>query len=247
MFEATISNIKLLTEPLSSIAEIIDEGVFKITKEGICLAVADRAVVAAVDFRIFANGFEQFKLDEEMSMGLNIGNLLSILKRAGPKDKVTFRFDGKKLEIIIKNSSKRRFVLPLLEITQEELAIEQLKFTAKAELKPDVLQSGIEDAELITDSVVLEISPSKFLMRAESDVNTAELELEKGSDALLDIKTEKSVSARYPLDYLRKMIKTGRLFNSTTIELGQDFPMKMSFKLEDKLSLSYILAPRVEE
>jgi len=45
-----------------------------------------------------------------------------------------------KLEIVLENSSKRRFVLPLLELSQEEVPrIDQLEFSTKAVLSSDVL------------------------------------------------------------------------------------------------------------
>ena len=104
---------------------------------------------------------------------------------------------------MIENSSKRSFTLPLLEISEEEVPnIEQLEFKARVKMKPEVLQSGIEDASVVTDSVVLEATPSVFVMRAEGDVTSARLELEKGSESLLELEVKEEIKARYPLDYL---------------------------------------------
>jgi proliferating cell nuclear antigen len=248
MFKATLSNVGLLRDSLSSIAEIIDEGIFKISKEGMSLIAADRAMVAVVDFNLSTSAFDKYDLDKEQNIGINIANLLSVLKRAGAEDKVTLSLQEAKLEIVIENSSRRKFVVPLLDISQEEIPpIDQLEFTAKSEIKSDVLQSGIEDAELVADSVLFETSPSKFAMRAEGDVSRAELELEKGNEALIEIKSEGEIKARYPLDYLKKMIKAAKIADSVSIEFGQDYPMKLSFKAGDKASLNFVLAPRVSE
>ncbi|MDI6798714.1 MAG: hypothetical protein QMD12_01815, partial [Candidatus Aenigmarchaeota archaeon] len=202
MFKATLIDVSLLTDSISTIAELIDEGVFKITKDGISLIAADRALVAVVDFKILSTAFEKYEVDQEHSIGINIGNLLSVLKRAGAGDKATFNLQDSKLEIILENSSRRRFVIPLLDLSQEEVPpIEQLKFTSKAEIKPEVLQSGIADAEVVADSVLFEASRERFGMRAEGDISSAQLELEKGNEALLEIKTDGETRARYPLDY----------------------------------------------
>lgn len=248
MFKATIKNVSLLTDSISTIAELIDEGIFKISKDGISLIAADRALVAVVDFKILSTAFEKYDLDSDKSVGINIGNLLSVLKRAGAGDKATLNLQDSKLEIVMENSSRRRFVIPLLDLSQEEVPpIDQLEFLSKVDLKPDILQSGIEDAEVVADSVLFEASKDRFGMKAEGDISSTQLELEKGNQALLGIKSDGEIKARYPLDYLKKMIKATKISDSVSIEWGQDYPMKLSFKATDKVSLSFILAPRVSE
>jgi proliferating cell nuclear antigen len=248
MFRATLGDVGLLRDSLSSIAEIIDEGIFKISKGGMNLTAPDRAMVVVVNFDLSSKAFEKYELDKEQEIGLNISNLFSVLKRAGAKDEITLNLQDSKLEFVIKNSSKRRFVIPLIEISKEEVPpIEQLEFKAKTKIKPDVLQSGIEDAELVADSVLFEALPSKFSMIAEGDVSRTELELEKENEALIDLKTDGEVRSRYPLDYLKKMIKAAKIADSVSIEFGKDYPMKLGLKAGDKCSLSFILAPRVQE
>ncbi|MEM5834678.1 MAG: proliferating cell nuclear antigen (pcna) [Candidatus Aenigmatarchaeota archaeon] len=248
MFKAKLSDVSLLRDSISTIAELIDEGIFKITKDGISLTAADRALVAVVDFKISSKAFDEYEVEKEQSIGVNMGNFLSVLKRAGSGDKVSLRLQDSKLEVILENSSRRRFVVPLIDLSQEEVPpIEQLEFTSKAELKPEILEAGIEDAEVVSDSVLFEASREKFSMIAEGDISSAQLELEKGNEALLELKADGNVRARYPLDYLKKMVKAAKIADSVTLEWGQDYPMKLSFKLEDKLSLNFVLAPRVME
>lgn len=248
MFKATISNISLIVNPISTIAELIDEGIFKLSKNSISLVAADRAMVAVVDFNILSTAFDKYEIDKDQNIGLNIENLVSVLKRASAGDRITLNLQQAKLEIIIENSSRRRFVLPLLDLSQEEVPpIDQLEFTAMAEVKPEIIQSGIEDAEIVADAVLFEGSASGFSMRAEGDVSSSHLEVNKGDEALLELKTDGEIRARYPLDYLKKMIKAAKIADSAKLEWGQDYPMKLSFKSGDKVSLNFVLAPRVIE
>jgi hypothetical protein len=43
------------------------------------------------------------------------------------------------------------------------------------------------------------------------------------------------------------MIKAAKLSDSVSLEWAQDYPLKMGFEVEGKLSLNFVLAPRVEE
>lgn len=248
MFKAVLSKPMILTNSIATIAELIDEGIFKLKKDGVSFLAADRALVAVVDFYISSEAFDSYEIDKEHNIALNIASLLSVLKRASSRDKLSLELKDNKLEIRIENSSKRRFIVPLLDLTEEEVPpVDQLEFSAQVKIKPEIVQSGIEDAEIIADSVIFEISPDGFLMRAEGDISQTELRLEKGNDALLDLKTDGVVKARYPLDYLKKMIKAAKLSESVSIKLGQDYPMRLEFHPREKVSLSFVLAPRVSE
>jgi proliferating cell nuclear antigen len=253
MFKATLADVSLLREPLSSIAELIDEGIFKATGKGLSLVAADRAMVAVADFLLSSGAFEKYELDRDEAMGLNVTNLLSVIRRAGAGDKLSLNLQGAKLEIVIEGESRRRFVVPLLDLREEEEPpIDQLEFKSRVKLKPDVLQNGLSDAEIITDSVVFSTSPTRFAMMAEGDVSRTELELEKGNEALLELvsdggKGAENVKSRYALDYLKKMVKAAKIADSVSIEYAQDYPMKLGFVAGDKVRLSFIVAPRVTE
>ncbi len=251
MFKATLSEPSLLVDSISTIGELIDEGILKLKKNGIFMAATDRAMVAAVDFSLSSSAFDKYELDEEQSIGLNITNLLSLMKRVKPNDKLTLELKGNKLEIIIENGSRRKFTQPLIDLSEGELPqTDQLEgqYTSQVVLKSDEFQKGLDDAEIITDNVLFETSDSKFVMKAEGDIQKAELELEKGKDnSLLEISSKGTAKSRYPLDYLKKIMKAGKMVDTVVLKFASDFPMKLEFSDAGKLSLNMILAPRVSE
>jgi len=248
MFKASMSDSGLLRDSISTIGELIDEGIFKVNKNGLGLIAADRAMVTVIDFKLPATIFDVFEVDKEQEIAVNMTNLVSVLKRIGANEKLEMELKDNKLMITMKNSSTRKFTVPLLDISQEEIPpINQLEFKAKAKIKADVLKSGIEDADIVSDSVIFEAIKSKFNMMASGDISSAELTLEKGNDALLNLNATGIVKARYPLAYLKKMIKASKLANEINLRWSTDYPMRMDFTSVDKVSLGFILAPRVSE
>ncbi len=243
-----MSDSGLLKDSISTIGELIDEGIFKVNKNALSLVAADRAMVAVVDFKLPATVFDKFDIDKEQDIAINITNLVSVLKRVGSNEKVELNLKENKLEILMTNSSKRKFTVPLLDISKEEIPpIDQLEFTAKAKIKADILKSGVEDADVVSDSVVLEASSNSFNMKATGDISSTELTLEKGNEALLDLGVTGVVKSRYPLEYLKKMIKASKLTNEISLRWSKDYPMRMDFTSVDKVSMGFILAPRVSE
>jgi len=249
MFKAVTKDPKLLRDSIDTISQLIDDGLFKLKKEGMELVAADRAMVSFVDFKLKASSFDEYECDKERTIGLNLLNFLTVLRRANINDKLTLNLDEKenKLEVALEGDSKRKFAIPLIEISREDMPqVDQLKFSASAEIRADILEQGITDADIIADSVVIELTPDNLRMFAEGNSSKAELNLEKGNEALFDLDSKEKVNSRYSLEYLKKMIKGSRIAEKAKIMLGKDFPLKIEFKGENAY-LSLILAPRIAE
>lgn len=249
MFKATTSNVPLLVYGFGSISELIDEAVIKLTKKGIRLVATDRAMVAAVDFELAKDFFDSYELDEEKDIALNIVDLTSIIKRSKKTNTITLELADSRLNVIIRNGASRKFSLPLLEITQEEVPnLEQLEeqFKVKVELKNDVLKEFLKDAKLISDAVVFEVKDKKFKMLAAGDVSQTETELSSGDEGLIELEGVEA-KAKYPLDYLTKIIKAAGAAESIRLYFATEFPMKISFNVGSAAKLDFVVAPRTIE
>lgn len=248
MFKATLSKVDLLRDAISTIGELIDEGVFKVDKNGLSLTAADRAMVAVVQFRMPPNVFESFSVEKTVSIPIQITNFVSIIKRAKPDDKIILELKDNKFEITMKSDSTRKFGLPLIDLQEEELpSINQLEFKTKSRIKSETLKSGIDDADIVSDSVVFETKKDTFIMKASGDTSSTELVLQKGDQSLLELESADGTKARYPLDYLKKMIKASKIADDVTLFWSKDYPMKLVFRDTDKIEISFVLAPRVQD
>jgi len=151
------------------------------------------------------------------------------------------------LKITAKGASVRTFEIPLIEVTTEKPPIDQLAFEGSVSMNSELFDAGVSDAEVIGDSIILEAGPEGFIMRAKGDVRSANLELKKNDKGLLKLETKGKIKAQYPLEYLKKMMKAGKVAKHLTVEFSNDYPLRLTFKTIDKMSLSFILAPRVSE
>ena len=59
------------------------------------------------------------------------------------------------------------------------------------------------------------------------------------------IETSGKFKAKYSLEYLKKIIKASKLTDKVMIQFSKDYPLKVDYKVIDKLGLTFILAPRV--
>jgi len=249
MFSATMSNVKTMRDSIDTISQLIDEGLFNIKPDGLELVATDRAMVAVIDFKLASSSFDNYEFEKETSMALNLINLLTILKRASNNDKLIMQLDeeNSKLKLKIEGSYTRSFYIPLLEINADDIPpISQLDFPASATLDSSIISQGISDADIIADSVIIKLTPEGFSMNAEGDSSKTKLDIGKDVDVLSELNVKEDVQARYPLDYLKKIIKASRLADTAKIQMGNDYPMKIEFKGEG-VSMSMVIAPRVSE
>ncbi len=250
MFEAEMDDVSLLRDSLATISELIDEAEIEMKSDGIRIKASDRAVVSVVDFYLSRNVFKSYKHDKDAKIGLNLLNFLQILRRVNPGETVVFSLEDSKLKVVVKGESTRAFTMPLIGVTKEEAPdMNKLEtgFSSSVIVNSEILNSGIEDAELITDSVVLTARNDQFSIKAESDSSSTHLEIPNDTKLLKVEEMSEPVRARYSLDYLKKIMKARKLSENVRISMATDYPMKMRFDVPDKLMLVFILAPRVEE
>ncbi len=250
MFKAKLSDPSLLKNSVDTISELIHEGLFKIDSESLYMRAADRATVAVVDFELKKDAFEEFECDEETKIGVNLESLLDILKRAKKDDSLVLELseDESRLKISIGDGTKRDFEMPLLSISEGEVPeTKQLDFTAEMELKSSVLSKGIADAEIVADSVLFKAEKESLTLVADSDSGSVEAKTEKGSEDLMEIKADEETESRYPLEYLKKMLKASKISDVASLKFGNDYPMELKFEEPGQIKISFVLAPRVED
>jgi proliferating cell nuclear antigen len=247
MFKAEIDDVGLLKDSMKTISDLISEGLFQLTEDGLKLVAADPALVGLVDFKIEKDVFETYELDEETKVGLNIENLYSILRRANSDDKITFEVDDSKFHIKMENSSTRNFSLPILNLSEDDIPeTDQLGFDFEAELEASVLEGAVKDSMVVSDAVTVSANDTELNIRAEGDQSNADFTITADSEGVIMMNGE-PVESMFSLDYLSKMIGAKKLSDNVTIKLGDDFPMRLEFIRPDEVNLSFVLAPRIEE
>ncbi len=236
---------KILTDSISIISELVNEVRLKIDKDKIELIAMDPANVAMVIFNLLSSVFAEYHIEKPKEISINLDHFKQVLKRAKPSDTLTIELDEdkNKLNIKIKGDSTRTFNISLLSLTDQEQKIPNLKFPAKIETNTLIFNEAIEDMNVVSESVAFIADKDKFLIKSESKLNDAEVEINQGNETKID--TEEKSHSKYSLEYLKKIIKGSKLTNNILIQFGNDYPLRVDYTSKDKLSMSFILAPRV--
>ncbi|MBR9692262.1 proliferating cell nuclear antigen (pcna) [Candidatus Woesearchaeota archaeon] len=242
----SLAEPKYFKDSVSVISELVNEARFKITPNAVELVAMDPANVAMVIFKLLSSSFTEYDVKEETELAINLGNLKQILRRAKPDDMLSMELADNKLKIQLKGRSTRTFSLPIIELDEKEQKIPDLTFPLSIKTTSAILNDAIEDVDIVADSVSFIAEPKKLTVQAEGDLSNAHIEIDADDSTKIDVEGSDKIKSKYSIEYLKKMMAGAKLADEVTIKFNKDYPLKLEFKEVDKVLLSFILAPRVE-
>ena len=243
----TIADANILKDSISIISELVNEGTFSINSEGMELIAMDPANVAMVIYKLLSSAFVEFDVKESVKVGINFNNLKQIFRRIKSNDMLTLEIgETNRLNIILKSDTLRQFSLPLIDAEDSEQKVPELTFKATVVTNSSLFTNAIDDVDIVADSVLMDLNKDKLLLTAKGDSSTAKVEIKPDNDTKIVLDEDRKFKAKYSIEYLKKMITASKISEKVSIQFDTDYPLKLEYKVVDKVLMSFILAPRVE-
>lgn len=128
MLEARLTEGIILKKIVEAIKDLVTDVNIDCTPTGLSLQAMDSSHVALVALSLSSEGFEKFRCDKSMTLGLNIGNLSKVMKLGENDDTIILKADQdpSHLTIIFENKKKGRYTefnINLIQIDSEHLSI----------------------------------------------------------------------------------------------------------------------------
>ncbi|MAG61407.1 proliferating cell nuclear antigen (pcna) [Candidatus Pacearchaeota archaeon] len=235
-----LDNPKIFSEIIGIISEMVLEVRIKVDNEGLSISAIDPANVAMILFKLPADAFSELEVEKEEVLGVSLDNLKAVLRRVKAGSVLAMEKEENMLKIIIQDKIRKEFSLALIDVEGDEKPIPSLNFVSKIEMTSVDFSEAIEDCNVVADSCSFVSAPDNFVIQGKGNLNSFKSEF---SDEV-NIQAEEATS-KYSLEYLQKMIKGTKLTDKVVLNFGNDYPLKLEFNTP-KISLSFILAPRVE-
>jgi proliferating cell nuclear antigen len=240
----TLAEPRLLKESISVISDIVTETKLKITPDAVELVAMDPANVAMVIFKLLGSCFVEYDVKGTSSISMNLNNLKQVLRRAKPNDQLTLELSDSKLKITLKSNTTRTFYLPLIDSEEKEQKVPDLNFNSTVTTTSEILNDAIEDMDIIGESVAFMAETGKFSIMSAGDLSKAHVDVP--ADEETKVATKDSQKSKYSIEYLKKMVQGGKLADKVVVKFSDNYPLKIEYKVLNKLDLSFILAPRVD-
>ena len=245
MFKAIVS-ASTLQDALDSVSVLVDECKIRLNEDALSIRAVDPANVGMVDLTLEAAAFESYDADGGV-IGVNLARLEDIAGMAGSGDLIHLELDEetRKLHIEIDGLS---YTLALIdpESIRQEPDIPELDLPAEIVVEGAQLDRGVTAADMVSDHIRLRVAEAdeSFLIEAEGDTDDVDLELTREDLIAL---TAGPADSLFSLDYLKDMNKAIPGDAEVTVELGEEFPVKLHYGFGEGLGqVTFMLAPRIQ-
>eukprot|EP01025_Chloroclados_australasicus_P015963 TRINITY_DN17793_c1_g1_i6.p2 TRINITY_DN17793_c1_g1~~TRINITY_DN17793_c1_g1_i6.p2 ORF type:complete len:198 (-),score=25.69 TRINITY_DN17793_c1_g1_i6:343-936(-) len=190
-------------------------------------------------------------------MGLNIANVLKMLKCAEDNDTVTIQAkdDSANIQFVFESPSHDRhvdFEMKLMNIDAEQLQVPDQEFAAVVKLQSSQFSKVCRDLGAIGDKVQINVFKGGITFFTGGDIGQARITLNTSDDMndgdrVLSVNLSEAITASFALKYLNTFTKASPLSQYVTLQLAQDLPMVVSYNIADFGVIKYYLAPKIDE
>lgn len=244
--ELVLENPSLLKKSMEIISDLVLEGTIVFKPDYMELVALNSNNVVMVIFRLLSTNFEEYDVKNDTKVSLSLEHLSGVLKSCDEKSKLSLIIeDENKLKIVSYGKNKKEFELSLIDFTDENIQkVPELKFPVKIVSSTANFTNTVNDLGFLDEAVSLKIENKKFIMEGKTNSMSGRVEFSEDVDVKTD---DKDYHCRYSMEYLKKFTKAEKLVGTVEISFSNDYPIKIEYKIVDRLLLGFILAPRGED
>ncbi|XP_020243736.1 proliferating cell nuclear antigen-like [Asparagus officinalis] len=257
MFELRLVQGSLLKKVLESIKDLVTDANFDCSSSGFSLQAMDSSHVALVALLLRSEGFEHYRCDRNLSMGMNLNNMAKMLKCAGNDDIITIKADdgGDTVTFMFESPNQDRisdFEMKLMDIDSEHLGIPDAEYQAIVRMPSSEFSRICKDLSSIGDTVVISVTKEGVKFSTRGDIGSANIvcrqnaSVDKPEEATV-IEMNDPVSLTFALRYMNSFTKATPLSETVTISLSSELPVVVEYKVADMGYIRYYLAPKIED
>ncbi len=243
--ELVISDASFFKKCIDAIVNLVDEGTFIVSSDGLHLRTMDPSQIAMVDFVLPKSAFSKIEVEEKTNVGVNLSDLSKILARTRAGEKLSISVDEKDSKLLLEFSggSRRHFKLPLLESSSVLPKEPKVEFDSNIKIKGRHFKDILHDAGLLSSHVVLQVDDSEFVVEAHGD--SGDLHVQTKKEGLIAMTTKSKSRSMFPFQYLDDITRACPDETDISVDMKSDAPIKISYEINDA-KIAYYLAPRVE-
>lgn len=257
MFEARLVQGALLKKVLEAVKDLINEATWDCSATGISLQAMDNSHVSLVSLNLRSDGFDKFRCDRNLSMGMNLASVSKILRCAANDDIITIKAqdDADTVNFVFEAPNQEKvsdYEMKLMNIDTEHLGIPETDYSVVIKMPSGEFQRICRDLSQIGDSVQITCTKDGVRFSVSGDLGTGNVKLaqtanvDKEEEAVI-IEMQEAVSLTFALRYLNSFTKATPLSAQVQLSMSADVPLVVEYKIEDMGYVRYYLAPKIED
>ncbi|WP_224447896.1 DNA polymerase sliding clamp [Haloprofundus salilacus] len=245
MFTA-VASADALSKTLDPVGVLVDECKIRLDEDGLRISAMDPATVGVVELSLEAGAFESYEADGGV-VGVDVDRLDDVVEMADTGQLVHLELDAETRQLRIRIGGLE-YTLALVDpdAIRQEPDLDSIELPASAVVEGRQFGRAIDAAEMVSNHVAVGVDEveEQLYVNAEGDVDSVHYELP--ADDLVDFQPA-SAHSLFSLDYLTEMNRVVPDDAAVTLELGEEFPMRLGYEFADGEGKAlYFLAPRIQ-
>ena len=242
MLEAKIEQAVVFKRVLDAIRDLVEHANFDCSEEGLRLQAMDSSHVALSAVELRADGFEEYRCDRPMSIGVAITSLTKVLRSANNNDILNMRKadNADSLHLVFEGTSSDRigeFDLKLMDIDTEHLGIPDTEYDAVVKLSSMEFARICRDLSNVGESVKITITKEGVTFSTEGEIGDARMTLKQGSGSAARMAEEDEEADDLDQDEGSRKRRKGASGAGSSVGAGGTIPVEI--QLEKAVALTF--------
>jgi|Transcript_60200 proliferating cell nuclear antigen len=258
MFEARMTSGAMLKKITESMKDLVNEANFDCSSTGISVQAMDSSHVSLVALLLRSEGFDHFRCDRSISLGINLQSMAKVLKCCNNDDIVTLKSDdnGDAMTFMFENSNQDRisdFELKLMDIDSEHLGIPDTDYKCSVQMPANEFQRICRDLAVLGDTATISVTKEGVKFSVTGEMGSGNMTIRQQNsvdtkdDDQVNIEMDEPVSLNFALRYLNFFTKATPLSGQVILSLSKDVPLVVEYRIEELGHIRYYLAPKIED
>jgi proliferating cell nuclear antigen len=236
---------------------LLTEATWDCNGTGMSLQAMDSSHVSLVSLCLRSDGFDTYRCDRNISMGINLTSMAKILKCAGNDDAVTVKAgdNADTITFMFESPNGEKvsdYEMKLMDLDTEHLGIPETDYSCIIKLPSAEFQRICRDLSQIGESVVICCTKEGVKFSASGDLGTGNIKLAQSSNVdkeeeAVTIEMQETVTLTFALRYLNFFTKATPLAPQVCLSMSADVPLVVEYKIGDMGYIRYYLAPKIED
>jgi len=257
MFEARLVQGGLFKKLLESVKDLLNEANWDCTDSGIQLQAMDNSHVSLVSVTLRADGFDKYRCDRQLAMGMNLGSMSKILKCAGNDDIVTLKAqdDADTVTFMFESPNADKvsdYEMKLMNLDAEHLGIPETDYACVIKMPSAEFTKVIRDLSQFGDSLVISVTKEGVRFSASGDIGVGNVKIAQNSsvdkeEENVTVEMQEPVTLSFATRYMNMFTKASCLSGQVCLSMSPDVPLVVEYNIGEIGHIRYYLAPKIED
>lgn len=229
---------------------------FECKSDGISLQALDSSCVSLVSLFLRADGFEHYRCDRSMTLGIDLEAMAKVFKGANNDDIVTIKANDNpdSVNFMFESPKQTRFSnfeVKLLDIDSERVGIPEAKYSCVINMPSVELQRICRELSVVGDTVTVACSKESVQFSVTGDMGSGSIvckqDMGVDEEEMITIKVDGELAFNYALNRLKSFTQATPLSKTVSLKLSSGLPIVVEYQIEGQGSISFYLAPKVQD